>query len=171
MIPLRRAQILVQQKEWSEALHLAQPIAQRYPKFRQQHEVDYLIGRCFGSQAQFDDARAAYKRVIASPTGGKSETAAMAQWMIGETYFHQKRYDEAISAYHHSAIEFGYPKWQAASLLQAGKCRQLQGDRKAAQLLYEKIIRDFADTGHASEADARLHELSEQPVIARSNIQ
>jgi TolA-binding protein len=171
MIPLRQSQILVQQKEWSAALQIAQPIAERYPNFRQQHEVDYIVGRCLGSQAQFDEAREAYERVIASKGGGKTETAAMAQWMIGETYFHQKRYDEAIAAYQRSAIEFGYPKWQAASLLQAGKCRQLQGDRKAARLLYEKIIRDFADTGHATEADARLHELGEQPVAARNNIQ
>ena len=42
---------------------LAERIATRFPKFRQQYEVDYLLGRCHAAQARFDQARAAPKSV------------------------------------------------------------------------------------------------------------
>ena len=40
----------------------------------------------------------------------------MAQWMIGETYFHQKNYDAAIRAYLELEALYAFPTWQAAAL-------------------------------------------------------
>jgi TolA-binding protein len=156
MVPLRQAQVLAQQKKWREAQELAESIASRWPEFDQQHEADYVIGRALAARGEFDDARAAYEKVIRSTTGGKTETAAMAQWMIGETYYHQKNYETALREYLRLEILYAYPTWQAAALLQAGKCSEQLGQWKQAAELYQRLVKDFAETSFVEEAEKRL---------------
>ena len=75
------AQALAHQEKWIEAKKIAGRIAAQYPDFEAQYEVDYLLGRCLARKALFHEARRAYQRVTRSGIGGKTETAAMAQWM------------------------------------------------------------------------------------------
>ena len=156
MIPLRRAQVLAQQNQWNDAYAIASKIAADFPDFEQQYEVDYLLGRCLASQADFEAARQAYGRVIRSPAGAKTETAAMAQWMIGETFFHQKNYETALREYSRLEILYAYPTWQAGALLQAGKCHELLGEGKEAADLYQRIVKNYPSTTFAAEAAKRL---------------
>lgn len=156
MIPLRRAQILGQQKKWAAAYAMAETIAADYPGFSQQFEADYLMGRCLSRQAKFREARQAFARVTESVHGRRTETAAMAQWNIGETYFHQKDFDHAIRAYSRVELLYDFPQWQAASLLQAGKCFESQRKWNEAIERYTKVIDDFADTTFKEEASQRL---------------
>ncbi|MCO6457168.1 MAG: tetratricopeptide repeat protein [Pirellulaceae bacterium] len=156
MVPLRRAQVLAQQRQWQAAEELARSIESQYPGFRQQFEVDYLLGRCLASRGRFDEARAAYERVVRSPHGGRTETAAMAQWMIGEAWFLQKKYVEAIKAYHRVETLYAFPQWQAAALLQAGKCHECQANWNEAVKLYAQLLKDYPDTRFAAEASRRL---------------
>ncbi len=159
MIPLRHAQSLAQQKQWADAQAIAATIEKDFPNFEQQYEVDYLLGRCFADKGEFDSARQAYKKALRSAAGEKTETAAMAQWMIGETYFHQKKYEAALRAY--SGIEFvyDYPVWQAAALLQAGKCRELLGEPAKAGEAYRKILKSYPNTSFAKDAAKLLAQL------------
>jgi TolA-binding protein len=171
MVPLRRAQVLAHQADWSEALEIAQQIGQQYPNFRQQYEVDYLLGRAYASRADFDKAREAYERVIRSPTGGRTETAAMAQWMIGETYFLQKQYAVAIKSYHRVEGLYGFPEWQSAALLQAGKCHEMLGQWKDAVSLYTQIVENYSETEYADEASRRLRVAQQRSEITAAREQ
>jgi TolA-binding protein len=162
IVPLRRAQVLAESEQWQQAYDMAVSIPERFPEFRQLYEVDYLLGRCLSSQAKFDQARAAYERVIRSPVGGRTETAAMAQWMIGESYFHQQNFDEAIKAYHRVERLYAYPRWQAGALLQAGKCYESKGDAKQAIKLYAQLLKDYPETEFTDEAARRLRVGSER---------
>ncbi|MDP6445614.1 MAG: tetratricopeptide repeat protein, partial [Pirellulaceae bacterium] len=163
MAPLRQAQALAQQKRWTEAHKIAKGIAKRFPDFRQQYEVDYLIGRCLGSRAEFEAAREAYRRVVQSPAGSQTETASMAQWMIGETYFHQDKYERAIRAYHRV---LRHPRWRAAALLQAGKCHEMKGEWSRAIDLYREVVEDFSNSPYAADAKRRLHVATERARLA-----
>jgi len=156
VIPLRQAQILAQNRKWREARETAESIAGRFPDFSQQHEADYLAGRCLATEARFSEARERYERVIHSATGGKTETAAMAQWMIGETFFHQKEYDEAIRAYSRVEILYDYPRWRAASLLQIGKCYEMKGEWRQAVERYAQLLKQYSETAFAEDASRRL---------------
>jgi len=161
MIPLRCAQVEAQLKKWDRAYTIASTIEAEHPDFKQQYEADYLIGLCLADRADFQNAREAFLRVIRSPNGAKTETAAMAQWRIGETYFHQKNYEAAIREYLPVKILYAYPPWQALALLQAGKCHERLGELKEAAKLYGEIIELYPDTPSAEPAGQRLAELSE----------
>jgi len=156
MVPLRHAQSLVQQQQWAEAQRIAEGIAAAHPNFEAQYEVDYVLGRCLASQAKFREAREAYQRVVRSNHGGKTETAAMAQWMIGETHFHQKDYRTALKEYLRVEILYAYPKWQAAALLQAGKCCEKLGHWSLAAGYYERVVKELPETEFKAEAEQRL---------------
>jgi len=158
MVPLRRAQVLAHKHEWESSREIAATIAADFPDFRRQYEVDYLLGRCWASQADFDfeKAREAYQRVLRSPVGGRTETAAMAQWMIGETFFLQKNHKAAIDAYERVDIKFDYPKWQAAALLQSAKCHEVLGRYEDALLIYAHILKQHPNTRFTPEATRRL---------------
>ncbi len=156
MVALRQAQVLAHQKKWKEAHDLAASIAPRWPAFDQQHEADYIIGRALAARGELTDARTAYERVLRSETGGKTETAAMAQWMIGESYFHQKNYESALREYLRLEILYAYPAWQAAALLQAGKCSEHLGQWKQAVEMYQRLVKEFSETSFVEEAQLRL---------------
>jgi TolA-binding protein len=80
----------------------------------------------------------------------------MAQWMIGESFFHQKEYRDAVRAYHRVVSLYAYPQWQAVALLQAGKCHEQSGDWREAVKLYTQLLRDYPETPHAADASQRL---------------
>lgn len=156
MAPLRQAQSLAQLGQWRDAMTIARKIAADYPDFEQGYEADYVIGRALASQADFTAAREAYLKVIRSAQGGKTETAAMAQWMVGESYFHQENYELALREYLRVEILYTYPPWQAGALLQAGKCHEELNEWKQAAELYERVINVYPDTEFTTEARQRL---------------
>ena len=156
MILLRRSQVLAHQRQWAEAERVARKVEKQFPAFAQQYEADYVIGRCRASQADFEGARQAYQKVVRSSTGAKTETAAMAQWMIGESYFHQKEYELALREYLRLEILYAYPTWQAGSLLQAGKCHELLGQWQDATRVYERLVHSYPKTTFTEDGRRRL---------------
>jgi TolA-binding protein len=160
MSHLRLAQSYGHLDRWREALHVAEPARRRFTDFAQLYELDYLIGRALATEGQFPQSRVAYQQVIDSPTGRATETAAMAQWMIGETYFHQEQFALAAEAYHRTETLYPFPQWQAAALYQAGQCyEQLRRDRDAENV-YRQLLREHAQCSLAARAQERLEQLS-----------
>jgi TolA-binding protein len=152
---LRQAQVLAQQEKWDEALRLASQL-DSFAGFEEQYEADYIVGRCLARRAEFEKARERYRRVIASPGGRKTLTAANAQLMIAETYFHQKNYESAVREYLKTEILYAFPAVQAAALLQAGKCHEALGEWKQAAECYARLIDRYRDTVFAKEAAERI---------------
>ena len=155
MVVLRLAQIAARQKNWSTAYEFAQSISKRFPQFPQQQEANYLLGRCLSSQGRFREARDYFQEVIDSPSAAGGELAAVAQWMVGESYLHQKNYVEAIRAYHRVETLHEFPKWQAAALFQAAKCHELLQQPDEARTLYDQLLQDYPRSSFASEAQVR----------------
>jgi TolA-binding protein len=151
---LRRAQALAQLRRWEEASQLAQTIASRYPNFSEQYEADYLVGRAFAAQANFEAARQWYAKAIAGATAAESETAAMAQWMLAETYFHQEKYPQALAEY--LKVDPQSARWHEAALLQAGKSEEAVGHWQAAGEYYQKLLDQYPAGQLSAEATRRL---------------
>lgn len=155
MVMLRLAQITARKKDWTTAHELAQSLAENFPQFPQSQEVDYLLGRCLSSQGRFREARDHFQQVIDSPSAAQTELAAIAQWMIGESFLHQKNYAEAIRAYHRVETLHAYPRWQAAALFQAAKCHELLQQPAAARELYDQLLKDYPQSPYVDEAKTR----------------
>ncbi len=156
MAELRRAQALAQMKEWAQALEIARAIAERFPQFDEHYEVDYLIGRALASQADFAAARESFANVVASPRGSATQTAALAQWMMGESYFHQENYAAALAEYAKVEARYPFPRWQSAAALQGGKCCESLGQWRAAVEAYERLLTTYPDSEFCAEATRRL---------------
>jgi TolA-binding protein len=161
VIHLRRAQVLCHQKQWDEAYQIASTIAPKYPHFEEQYEVDYVIGRCLSNRGEFGPARDAYRRVIQSEQGAKTETAAKAQLMIAESFYHQKNYQQALREYLALEILYDYPTWQAAAVFQAAKCHEMLGEWKQAAEEYARLLADYPNTSLLVEAKERLQAAKE----------
>ena len=156
MVQLRCAQLEVQRKNLVAATTVARQIEGDHPNFPLQHEVDYLIGRVAAARGEFSEARIAYEKVVAKDSTYEREISAMAQWMIGETYFHQKKYILAIKAYEALVADLKFDNWQAASHLQIGKCYELLDNPEQAQNSYSRVTTRHGQTKWAEEAKQRL---------------
>ena len=101
----------------------------------------------------FDEARAAYRRAI----GDRSdETAAQSQFMIGETYFHQKRYQEALREFLKVEILYAFPEWRSGALLESAKCHENLHEWSRAAETYSRILEKYPKSTHVAEASERL---------------
>lgn len=160
VIPLRQAQLLLQQQQWSAAAALAADIERRFPNYPQQSEVDYALGRCLIATGKFEEARVRFASILESPQQTRSETGALAQWMIGESYFQQRQWDDALAAYRRVGELFpSDPRWQAAVWLQTGKCFEQKGERQEAIRSFNKVVDFHAPRSLAEEASRRLRSL------------
>jgi len=156
MVPLRLGQLAAAARDWSTARKRVEEVRLRWPSGDHLQELDYLWGRCLAAEARFDEARQAYTRVTEAGGQTKTETAAMAQWMIGETYLHQKRHDEALREYLRVEALYAYPRWQAAALLEAGRCYEAAGRPADAAAAYQRILEKYPETSYCEEARKRL---------------
>ncbi len=142
---VRRLQCFVQQKRWDDVIELAEKLEKELELDPLFAEAPYAKGRALQAQALFDKARTAYETAIASRKRG--ELAAKAQFMIGETYYHEKAYKDALCAF--LKVEILYedcPTWQAAALLEAGKVHEQLAQWNEAAETYERLRRSFPRT-------------------------
>lgn len=165
-VVLRAAQCQGFVGDWDKAGSMASEGQQAFPDFEADYEFAYVAGRGLEDAGKLVDARDAYQTVVDSERGKNSETAAMAQWRIGETYFHQEDYVNAIKAYHKVDSLFTYKHWRSAALFQAGKCQELLNNLTRAIKLYTQLIDSFPESEFAIGARKRLDHLTAQ---AKSN--
>ncbi len=166
----RRIQCLVLLKRWEDAVEAAGAYRNDAPKDPQLAEVDYDRGRGLMGLARFDDARAAYQAVIDARKGG--DLAALAQWSLGETFFHQRNYRQAIREFLKVDILYDAPTWQAAALFEAGKAYEQLDQWPDAAEMYERLRAKFPKDPKAAEARSLLEgvrkRLARQPDTAKT---
>lgn len=164
----RQLQAMISTKKWEDILKLTDRLKQE--KFGDDSaefkgEANYASGRAYQAEARFDEARAAYQAAI--DAGGPAELAARAQFMRGETFFHQKNYRESLREFLKVDILHDAPSWQAAALLEAAKVYERLNQQRDAADLYERLVDRFPKEAAAVEAQARLRSL--KPTASRTD--
>jgi TolA-binding protein len=150
----RRVQSLLATEQWKEVVQAADALKADAPADPVIPQVDYARGRALMKLARYDEARTTFQGIIDARKGG--ELVARAQLMIGETYFHQKDYHEAIRQFLKVDILYDAPPWQAAALLETGKAYEQLAQWADAAETYERIRARFPDEPLAKDALSRL---------------
>lgn len=153
---LRRLQCMVELRRWTDVISEADRFLAERPEFPQLPEVQYARGRALASRPlpDFAGARAAFE--AAASARPKSELAARSEFMIGETFLHEKKYREAARAFHQVELLSGIPRWQAAALLEAGTAYDAMNQPDEAASAYRKLVETFPEEPGAAEARNRL---------------
>jgi len=91
-----------------------------------------------------------------------SEAAAEAYYYLGETYYTQKRNQDAVSAY--TRVIQSYPKsnWVPDAYFKRGRALEALGQVDEARASYEQLIKSFAGSAPAGLARQRLDALRRQ---------
>lgn len=157
---LRAAQSAIKMDQWKRAETSALEGIRQFPSFTHSYEFDFIRARVLENAGRLSDAREIYQSIVESNEASNTETAARAQWRIGETYFHQEEYAQAIRAYYRVDTAFSYETWRAAALLQAGKCQERLNNLQQAERLYKRLIEQFPTHPLVTEATERLSQLN-----------
>jgi len=116
--------------------------------------------------ARLDEAREWLER-LARESETTPELRPRAQWMIGETYFLQQRFAEAIDAYRRVEAMDEQGDWVPAALLQSGKAFEKLGRGREAVTCYTTLLSRFQGSPHAEPARDRLARLGGEERLRR----
>lgn len=88
-----------------------------------------------------------------------SELADNAQYWIGESYYAQKDYKQAMKEFA-KAVDT-YPKGDKvpAAMLKAAMCQQQLGDKKGAKQTLQKLISNYPNSEEARLANSKMQDL------------
>ncbi|MCC7335736.1 MAG: tetratricopeptide repeat protein [Pirellulaceae bacterium] len=139
-IALRRGELLVRARDIPAARRWLLQAKQEHAEFARGYEFDYLLARCAVAQIEFDEARELLQQVLDAPAAKGTEAAPRAAWMLGEVYFLQRQYPQALEAYAQVARMNAFPDWQARALLQSAKCHELLGRASQALADYQRAL-------------------------------
>lgn len=156
------AEAQIRQKKYDAVIATAEKARKWDASAPTHYMVDEVVGRAWKNQAKFPEAIAAFTRVIESESGSRTETAAKAQLMIGDTYLLQKKYTDARDGYLKVYFLYRFPEWQAPALFQAGQCEELIASEESlsgARKWYQTLQKEFRDSEFAQRAAKRLKAL------------
>jgi TolA-binding protein len=117
-------------------------------------ELDFAEGQALFGLGQLEDARRAFQAVVDARSGG--DLAAHAQYLRGETYFHQDRFHDALREFLKVDILHNAPHWQAVALLEAGKVYERLDQWTDAAETYDRLCTKFSMDSIAGQARTRL---------------
>ena len=114
----------------------------------------YQSGRDAFAAGNTAKAREIFGRFLEQYPG--HELSANATYWLGETYFKEKNYDQAIVTF--QQVIKGFPKHEKvpAALLKQGLSFKELGDTKSARYVYKKLVEEFPQTEEAKLAKEKL---------------
>ncbi|HWE92958.1 MAG TPA: tetratricopeptide repeat protein [Tepidisphaeraceae bacterium] len=153
---LRLGEAQSEQQEFDAALATYRQFLQKFPKSEFAYRAEYGCGWALENQKQYDAARAAYQRVIAT---SNTETAARAQFQIGETCLAEGKLEQSIKEFLAVEDVYKYPKWSARALLESGRAFEQLKQPAEARQQYAQLVAKYKDAPEAQLAQERLKAL------------
>ncbi|MCK9373833.1 MAG: tetratricopeptide repeat protein [Sulfuricurvum sp.] len=105
-------------------------------------------------QKKYVDAQHAFELMVQ-----KKYKIPEAYYMIGESYFGQKNYKDAMVSYKESAARNDKALYMPTLLLHSGISMEKTGDTNSAKAFYQATVVKFGSSGAAKEANERLSKL------------
>ncbi len=141
-------------EQWPAAQKSYGEFLQLYPQSKWLRRAQLGIGWAMENQKEYKPAIEHYAKVLNA--GKRDETAARAQFQMGECLFATGDDDGAISALMRVLVNFGFPKWSSKAMLEIGRVLEHKGEKDRALEQYESVVADFPDTDAAAVARERM---------------
>jgi len=167
-VTLRRCELLLKTKNYSKLVTEVEDAKQRFVSFGRLYELDYLLARAAMLQIDFERARLHLRAILETTTAKNTSAAARAQWMLGETFFLEQNWTEAIAAYKPVVELNEFQTWQTLALMQTAKCRELLNQSNEALDAYQKVVVITRDEKIRLEAAARIEVIQRIANTAKS---
>ncbi len=145
-----------QLKQWEESLKWLAKGSEQLADSKYLPQILCEQGWALQNLGRTDEALKLYEQVIAK-TG--TETAAKAQFMIGEIQFAAKQHPEAVKSFFKVIYGYSVPRWQSEASYEAARCFEVLGKPAQAIKMYEELIAKFPDAETTTTARQRLAEL------------
>ncbi len=117
-------------------------------------DVLYQKGLDTFKSGDMQKAREAFARFI--QLYPNHDLAANAHYWLGETYYNEKNYDQAILAFQDVIKNFPKKEKVPAALLKQAMAFKELGDIKSARYVFKKVIEEFPASDEAKSARERL---------------
>ncbi|OHB80235.1 MAG: hypothetical protein A2V98_02210 [Planctomycetes bacterium RBG_16_64_12] len=154
---LHAGQAAAQLEEWEKSLQFLGQCTDQFPDSTYAPQAFYEQGWAHQKLGNFDQAVKLYEKAISLADG---ETAARAQFMIGEVQFGQKEYKEAVKSYFKVMYGYSHETWQAEATFEAARCFEVLEKVDQAVKLYRELLEKFPNSTRAPLAKERLQELA-----------
>lgn len=154
------AETYLQKKQYANLESTLNDLRQRAPDSPLLYRADLILGRALENRAFWDEARAAYRRVLEHPAAARTEAVAEAQFRIAETHLKQKNYAEAFKEYYRVYSGPAFPEWQSLALFQAGMCDKALKNWPGAATSFRDLLKEFPNSDSAPKAQQQLEELA-----------
>jgi tol-pal system protein YbgF len=124
---------------------------------KQDKETLYAAAYQTFKDGNYDKSRTEFKSFLAAYP--ETEYAGNAQYWIGECYYFEKDYEQAILEY--EKVSKNHPKGNKVSsaLLKQGLSFLKLNDKTSARLILQQVIKDFPNTTQARIARVKLQEI------------
>ena len=139
-------------KRWAESSKTYASFIEKYPKHPQSRLAQVGMGVALREQKLPEDAIIAFSGVLKGEK--RDELGAKAQYLLGECYLDQKKYDQAIAEYVKVAF-YPFKEWQSKALYESAVSFERKGDQTRANEQFAELIRKYPETEAAKLAEKR----------------
>jgi len=151
------AESLAESQRFEDSLRVAREHLERYSGSDLWFRARFSEAWAMENLGRFDEAIASYRLVADEHEG---DTAARAQFQIGECLFAKGEHEDAVAELLKTDILHASPEWSAAALYEAGRCFEALGKTGEARSQYHDTIERFPDSAWAPPAQERLRSLA-----------
>ncbi|MCY2928660.1 MAG: tetratricopeptide repeat protein [Planctomycetota bacterium] len=153
---LKLGEVQAAANEWDKSAATYKAFLGNHPNDPAAYKALFGLGWAMENQGKYEEARALYVQVTAK---SNTETAARAQFQIGEGHFAQKQYEDAIRERLKVSIVYNYPEWSAKAHLEAGRAFEALNQPDQAKRQYSECVRKAKGSDVAKVAASRLKAL------------
>jgi TolA-binding protein len=150
---IKRGQVLAELGDYQESAKMYERYLKEHEKGDYRYLAEFGIGWAHEQRKKYDDARQWYSRVIEDHNG---ETAARAQFQIGQAYFAEKKFEPALKELLKVDIIYQAPRWASLALYEAGRVAEAMNKPDDARQYYTQVSTKFPDSNAAAMAKKRL---------------
>ncbi|MEJ2051294.1 MAG: tetratricopeptide repeat protein [Calditrichota bacterium] len=148
---------------WDSAIAMAKQYVQEFPNVDDNFATRILVGTFLTNMGEFNRAIDYFEGLLQE---ADSESAAEIQYYIGEAYFKQNKFKQAITEYLKVPYLNPHTKldWSTNALWYAGQSYERLGDVDRAIALYRRIVDEKGATSNYGRfALKRIDQLTNQP--------